>query len=331
MVKGLFIMDQAPFEFVYPESVRKEMLKIADIYTVPMTNLQVRQDLSVLKDAEVIFSGWGGPKLDEAFLDAAPKLKAFFYAAGSLKSIVTKAAWDRGIILTNAVRANAVPVAEFTLSQILFCLKKGWVFTRSIRKTKQYPEKTRDVPGAFGSTVGIVSLSTVGRMVCELLKLFDVHVIGYDPYMTQEEADRLGVTLCSLEELFWQSDVVSLHTPLLKETMGMIGKEHLSKLPPNASIINTSRGAIIKEAEMIEILKDRPDITAVLDVTAPEPPHLDSPLYDLENVILTPHLAGSVGKECGRMGYCMLDELRRYVNKQPLLWHVKEECFHMLA
>jgi phosphoglycerate dehydrogenase-like enzyme len=331
MIKGLYIMNSASFELVYPKAVRKEIESLSNIYKQPLTNQQLQQDLSVLHEAEVIFSGWGGPKLDQTLLNAAPNLKAFFYAAGSLKHTVTKAAWERDILLTNAVKANAVPVAEYTLSQILFCLKKGWTFTRSIRRNKQYPTKTNDVSGAFGSTVGIVSLSTVGRMVCELLKSFDVHVIAYDPYIKADEAAKLGVKLCSLEEIFSRSDVVSLHPPLLEETKAMIGKELISQMRPSASMINTSRGAIIKEAEMVEVLRERTDITVVLDVTSPEPPHADSPLYYLENVILTPHLAGSVGKECGRMGSYMLEEFKRYINHEPLRWQIKEEFFHILA
>ncbi|WP_186577261.1 hydroxyacid dehydrogenase [Aquibacillus kalidii] len=331
MVKGLYIMNQDTFDIVYPEQVRKGIEAISDIYRPPMTNQQIQQDISILKEVEVIFSGWGGPKLDQALLDAAPNLKAFFYAAGSLKNIVTEATWNRNLLMTNAVRANAIPVAEFTLSQILFCLKNGWAYTRSIRKTKQFPQKPFNIPGAFGSTVGIVSLSTVGRIVCELLKPFDINIIGYDPYISDEEAKQLGVELCSLEETFKRSDVVSLHAPLLKETEGMITKEHFSVMPPNSSFINTSRGAIVREPEMIEVLQDRPDITAVLDVTFPEPPSQDSPLYQLENVVLTPHLAGSEGDECGRMGYYMLEEFKRYLNGEPLQWQVKKELFNILA
>ncbi|SFM14026.1 Phosphoglycerate dehydrogenase [Gracilibacillus orientalis] len=324
-------MNQAPFELVYPEKLRKEIAELSDIYRPPMTNQQIQQDLSVLDEVEVIFSGWGGPKLDQSLLDEAPNLKAFFYAAGSVKSIATDAAWDRGILITNAVKANAVPVAEFTLSQILFCLKKGWTFTRSIRNTKQFPGKPFDIPGTFGSTVGIVSFSTVGKIVCELLKPFDIKVIGYDPYIKDREAEKLGVELCSLDEVFKKSDVVSLHTPLLDETIGMIGKEHFSQMLPNSSFINTSRGAIVRESEMIEVLQDRSDITAVLDVTFPEPPNQDSPLYYLENMVLTPHLAGSEGKECERMGYYMLEEFKRYLIGVPLQWQVKKEYFNILA
>ncbi|UOQ46572.1 hydroxyacid dehydrogenase [Gracilibacillus caseinilyticus] len=331
MVKGLYIMNQDTFELVYPESVRREIGALADIYRSPMTSQQMKEDLSVLNEAEVIFSGWGGPRLDHSLIQAAPNLKAFFYAAGSLKNIATDASWEHEMIITNAVKANAVPVAEFTLSQILFCLKKGWAFTRRIRNTKQFPEKPFDIPGAFGSTVGIVSLSTVGRMVCELLKPFDIHVIGYDPYINEEEAKKLGVELCSLDELFRNADVVSLHTPLLEETKGMIRYEHFAQMPANSSFINTSRGAIVRESEMIEALKKRSDITAVLDVTFPEPPNQDSLLYQLENVVLTPHLAGSEGQECGRMGYYMLEEFKRYVNGESLRWQVKKEYFDILA
>jgi len=331
VVKALFIMNHEPFEWVYPKEVRHEIERLSDMYLPPMSNDELQKDLSILQDVEVIFSGWGGPKLDQELLDAAPHLKAFFYAAGSLKGIATEATWNRDIILTNAVKANAIPVAEFTLSQILFCLKNGWEYTRVIRSTKQFPNKPFNIPGAFKSTVGIISLSTVGRMVCKLLKSFDIRVMAYDPFVKEEEAIQLGVERCSLDEIFSQSDVVSLHTPLLEKTKGMIGKEHFSQMRPNASFINTARGAIVRESEMIEVLFNRSDLTAVLDVTFPEPPTQDSPLHTLENVVLTPHLAGSEGKECGRMGHYMLEEFKRYLNGETLQWQVKKENFSILA
>lgn len=331
MVKGLYIMDQNPFDLVYQKEVRYEIERLADIYASPMSKEELQQDLSILQDAEVIFSGWGGPVLDQTLLDAAPHLKAFFYAAGSVKGIVTEASWNRDILVTSAVTANAIPVAEFTLSQIFFCLKNGWQFTREIRKTKQFPPKPFSCQGAFGSTVGLISLSTVGKQVCELLKPFDIKVIAYDPFITEEIAQQLGVELCSLEDVFLRSDVVSLHTPLLEETKGMIGKEHFAQMLPNSSFINTARGEIVREQEMIEVLQERTDITAVLDVTFPEPPEQDSLLYQLDNVVLTPHLAGSEGKECGRMGQYMLEEYKRYLNGEGLRWQVKRENFSILA
>lgn len=331
MVKGLFVMNHDIFDLVYPTEVRRGIEQFAEIYAPLLNEEEVRQDLSVLHNAEVIFSGWGGPELNKEFLEAAPNLKAVFYAAGSIKKIATEESWRRDIIITNAVQANAMPVAEFTLSQILFCLKNGWSFVREVQKEKSFPQKPYAVPGGYKSSVGIISLSTVGQSVCELLKNFDVDVFAYDPFIDKNIAKRLGVKLCSLDDIFEISDVISLHTPLLENTQRMIKGKHFERMKPNASFINTARGALIKEKEMIDVLKKRPDITAVLDVTHPEPPEQDSPLYTMPNVILTPHLAGSQGAECGRMGAYMFEEFQRYLNGDPLMWQVRRKDFGIMA
>ena len=143
-------------------------------------------------------------------------------------------------------------------------------------------------------------------------------MVAYDPYVTSEEARVLGVDLMSLEDLYASWEVVSLHAPLLPETEGMILGSHLASMKRNAALINTSRGAVVREAEMVEVLEERPDLWAVLDVTNPEPPEPNSRLYDLPNVVLTPHIAGSQGNECRCMGRLVVDELRRYVAGLPL-------------
>ncbi|MDN4524074.1 hydroxyacid dehydrogenase [Fictibacillus fluitans] len=331
-MKGLFIMDEAPFDWVYPSDIREQIQALVDGDLPFLTRDQVMDNLSLLKDVEVVFSGWGGPTLDEEFLEAAPRLDAVFYAAGTVKTIATPASWRRNVRIVNAADANAVPVTEFTLSQILFSLKNGWRYVRSIQQERAYPEKSISAgAGAYGSTVGIISLSKIGRRVCELLEPFDVKVIAYDPYVSEEAARSLGVELCSLEEVFQRADVVSLHTPLLDETRGMITGEHLSLLKPNASFINTARGAIVREDEMIEVLAYRDDITAILDVTYPEPPLPGSPLFTLPNVVLTPHIAGSKGAECARMGQSMLEEFQRYLKNEPLKGEVLEKDMGIMA
>lgn len=120
-----------------------------------------------------------------------------------------------------------------------------------------------------------------------------MRVVAHDPYVTEQEASRLGVELMTLARLFREADVVSLHTPWLPGTEGLIRGSHLASIKRGAAFVNTS-GAVVMEAEMIAVLKDRPDLTAVLDVTHPEPPEPDSPLYDLPNVVLTPHPAPRV-------------------------------------
>ncbi len=330
MPKGIFILDAEAYEKIYGKALRDEAAKLIDIYAQPQTPESVKENPSILRDAEVILTGWGGPVMDEEFLAAAPNLKAVFYGAGTIKNVVTDAFWKRGIIITSAYAANAVPVAEFTLSQILFCLKRGWHHALAIKRDGKYPPRT-PVPGAYGSTVGIISLGMIGRIVCRLLQPFDLKIIAYDSFATPDTASELNVELVGLDDVFARADVVSLHAPWLKETEGMITGEHFSAMKPNASFINTARGAIVREDEMIEVLRARADLTVVLDVTFPEPPEEGSPLYTLDNVILTPHIAGSMDGECRRMGDYAVAELQRWLAGEPLRWQITREKADIMA
>ncbi len=330
-MKGIYILDPHPYKVIYGPQEREDISKLIDIYAPPQTRETIKNNPEVLRDADVIMSGWGGPKMDEDFLAAAPNVKALFYGAGSVKGLVSDAAWERGIIVTSAYAANAVPVAEYTLSQILFCLKRGWQMAMMIKRDGAYPHPRPTVPGAYRTTVGIVSLGMIGRKVCELLKNFDMKVIAYDPFASAQDAAELGVELCSLDELFARSDVVSLHTPWLKETEGMITGAHFESMKEGATFINTSRGAVVNEPQMIDVFNKRPDLFAVLDVTYPEPPQPGSPLYTMPNVILTPHIAGSMDLECNRLGRYMVEELQRYLNGEPLKWNITKERAAIMA
>ena len=329
--KGLFVLDNYACDVIYGPDERADIARIIDIYAPHLTNQDVQANRAALRDAEVIFSGWGGPKMDDAFLAAAPRLRAVFYGAGSIKGIVSDAFWARGIVLTSAYGANAIPVAEYALSQILFCLKRGWHYALAAKRDGKYPPR-EEVPGAYGRTVGIISLGMVGRRVCELLGHFDdLHVLAYDPFADQHAAARLGVELCSLDDIFRRADVASLHTPWLKETEGMIAGAHFALMKPNASFINTSRGAIVRENEMIDVLRRRPDLQVVLDVTWPEPPEPNSPLWTLPNVALTPHIAGSMDRECRRMGRAMIDECERFLRGEKLKWNITKDMVPRLG
>ncbi|GIN71199.1 2-hydroxyacid dehydrogenase [Bacillus sp. J14TS2] len=327
MFQGLFILDDV--DLIYG-STYEEISQYVDIYAPPQTRETIRENPALLEKADIIFSGWGGPRLDKEFLAAAPNLKVIFYGAGSIKYMVTEEFWKRNIQITTAYAANSVPVVEYALSQILFSLKRGWHFVMETKKLKKYGKKS-SVPGAYGSTVGLISLGMIGRKMVEKLQQFDLRVIAYDPYVSKEEASQLNVELCSLEEVFKQADVVSMHTPWLKETEGMITGQHFASMKENATFINTSRGAIVRENEMIDILKERSDLYAILDVTYPEPPIAGAPLYEMDNVILTPHIGGSMSTECQRMGAYMLEELKRFLNGEELKWLVTEEKSKIMA
>ena len=320
--RGLFLLGTGAYDQIYAPQERDEIAALVDIIAPQQTPASIAEDPSPLRDAELIFSGWGMARMDEAFLAAAPHLRALFYGAGSIRGFMTEAAWDRGILVTSAYAANAIPTAEYALSQILFSLKRGWYHALAIQRTGRYPRRT-PVPGAYRSTVGLVSLGMIGSYVARLLQAFDVHVLACTS--GEGKALRLGAERCSLEELFRRADVVSLHTPWLPETVGMITGAHLASMRPGATFINTARGAIVREGEMIEVLAGRPDLFAVLDVTYPEPPEPGSPLYTLPNVVLTPHIAGSMDRECERMGRYMVDELERYLAGEPLQWAISRE------
>jgi phosphoglycerate dehydrogenase-like enzyme len=330
MLKGLFVLGPGNFERIYSPADQQRIRQQVEIYAPPQTANDVIANRAILQDADVIFSGWGGPRMDTDFLNAAPNLKAVFYGAGSIRSLVTDAFWGHGIIITSAAAANAIPVAEFTLAQIILSLKRAWFYVLEGKRSGQWVAR-QPVPGAYGSTVGLISLGLIGRRVAELLRPFDVRVIAYDPFFSAQAVADLGVELVSLDEVFSRADVVSLHTPWLPETVGIITGAHFAQMKHNSTFINTARGAIVREDEMIAVLQQRPDIYALLDVTYPEPPAAGSPLYSLPNVILTPHIAGSLDAECWRMGHYMVEELERYLKGEPLRYAITQEQFARMA
>lgn len=316
-------------DHVFPESVLAELSQAVDCPWPVQDPDGWRSAGDALREADAIVSTWGMPALTEEFLAAAPALKAVFYAAGSVKGFATEEAWGRGIQISSAWAANGIPVAEYSLATILLSLKRFWHHSRSMR-AGNHPDAIR-VPGAYRSKVGLVSLGAVGRATASLLRPFDVTLLAYDPFLPAEQAAELRVHLTSLEEVFRECDVVSLHTPWIPATERMVDGALIGSMKEGATLINSSRGAVIAEDEMIEVLISRPDLSAVLDVTYPEPPAADSPLRSLPNVILTPHIAGSVQGECARMGSWMAAELKRFASGEPLCHSLSREMLSRMA
>lgn len=321
-------LGKKDFDLIYGTEFLSDLRDRVRLIDEPFTADALHEH--AIRDAEFMFSGWQCPRLDKRALNAMPALKMVFYGAGSIRRLMTEEAWDRGIRVCSSYAANAVPVAEMTMSQIVFCLKHGYRQIREYQTARSRPTRL-DLPGAYESTVGIVSLGMIGSMVCERLKSMDVDVVAYDPFATPEKAASLGVRLVDLPDLFAASDVVSIHTPSLEATRGLVTGELIGSMKPHASLINTSRGAVIDQPAMVSALKRRTDLTAVLDVTENEPEPPDSALWDMENAILLPHIAGSIGPECRRMGRYMLDELDRHLAGQPLRWEITREAFAIMA
>jgi len=317
MKHALYLLGQEAFDDIYGPAERAAFARRVAIPDRPLTPEAYAASDEAWPEVEIVVSGWGMVPMDEAFLRRFPALKIVLYGAGAISPFATDAAWERGVRITSAHVANAVPVCEYTVAQILCALKQVWQKAFYIRRHGEFPPKWR-APGAFGSTVGLVSLGTIGRMAAERLRQFDLSVVAHDPHFPREQAEALGVRLVSLEELFAVSDVVSCHTPVLKETRRMIRGRHFKSMKRGATFLNTARGAIVDEEEMIGVLADREDLLAILDVTVADPPPPGSPLYLLDNIVLTPHIAGSLGEECRRMGQSMVEELDLYLRGLPL-------------
>ncbi|MFD8492619.1 hydroxyacid dehydrogenase [Amycolatopsis sp. NPDC059657] len=325
----LLVMEERRRDEVYPKVVRAELESLTR-WREPLTREQLASDPSALDGVEVLLSGWGAPQLDSVLLGHATSLRAVLVAAGSVRPLTTPEFWAREIPIVSAAAANAIPVAEFTLAQILLGLKQVHRISRELRERQAYPPDPR-VAGGYRSKVGLLGLGEIGVLVASHLRNFDVEVLASDPVVDAAKAADLGVRLVELDELFSSCAVVSLHAPLLPETEGLVNGDLVARLEPGATLINTARGAVVDESSVIPVLAERQDLTAILDVTFPEPPVAGSPLYTLPNVVLTPHLAGAMSAERGRMGELVAAELRRLILGHPLQHAVAPAAAHLRA
>lgn len=306
-------------EMAFPDDQLMRLQTLVDLITdAPIASWETAPP--GVESVEVVVGHWGCPPLDARTLEKLPKLRLFAYAAGSVKQggTVTPAVFDRGITVTAAAAANAIPVAEYTLAVILLA-NKGALFPRDLRSI-----------GNVGKRIGVIGASHIGRRLIELLRPFELEVIVFDPYLADADADALCVQSVTLESLLATSDVVSIHAPLTPETEGMISSSELASMKDGAVLINTARGRLLDTPALEEALQSG-RIAAVLDVTSPEPLPDDSPLRTLPNVFLTPHIAGAMGSELRRLTDSAIDEVAHYVRGEPPAHPVRAEDFGRLA
>ncbi|MBC8008922.1 MAG: hydroxyacid dehydrogenase [Burkholderiales bacterium] len=275
-----------------------------------------------LAEIEVLVAGWDATTLSHDLLDRMPRLNAVFYAAGDTRGLIGEGGcFDRGITLVSANRELARSVAEHTLGFILLSLKN---VLRQAAEAKRDKTLVRRVgPGIHGSLVGLVGYGAIARALRGLLRPFSVRVLVYDPYLAPAEAAAEGVERVGLETLFAQADVVSCHLPLTAETKDMLRGSHFQLMRPGATFINTARGGVVREDEMLKVLAERDDLWAVLDVLQEEPPPAAHLGFVLPNVTLTPHIAGCLGPELARLGCFIAAEVARWRGGQPLLGEVR--------
>ncbi|MFE2067945.1 hydroxyacid dehydrogenase [Streptomyces sp. NPDC059467] len=330
--QALFAMTAENMPHIFPPEVLARLRECVEIDPTlvahDLTDPRVRETLA---RTEVLVTGWGCPVLDAAALDAAPRLRAVLHAAGSVKGFTTPEVWRRGIVVSSAAAANALPVAEYTLAMILLAGKDVFAFRDLLRTRRTFPYGDI-VPGIgnFHRRVGIVGASRIGRRLIELLRPYDLVVSLADPYVDEVEAARLGVPLLPLDELLRTSDIVTVHAPQTPETRHLLGARELALMPDGSVLINTARGSLLDHEALIGELRTG-RLTAILDVTDPEPLPVDSPLFDLPNAFVTPHLAGSQGNEVARLGLTVVEEAERLLAGDGLLYAIDHSVLERAA
>ena len=334
-MKSIYLFEKPrEFERVYSEKNQ------ADIFAAGgpcPTDRFCRDDVLAapekFREVEYIFSTWSMPAFTEEEIAACfPSLRAVFYAAGSVQSFA-KPFLARGIEIFSAWAANGVPVAEYTVAQIVLACKGFFLSSRMIDRghrpdAKAYFNQCR---GNYGCKIGLIGVGMIGSMVAEMLKNYRYEVLVFDPFCSEEKAAQLGVTLCSLETIFAECQVISNHLANNPQTVGMLNGKLFELMKETATFINTGRGAQVIESELAEVLAKKPLATALLDVTFPEPIEESNPLRHLENVFLTPHIAGSQGDECYRMAEYMLAEFASFSQGLPTRYSVSEAMLATMA
>ena len=288
-----------------------------------------RSDTSAL---EVIFSTWGMPVLSEEEIRRhLPRLQLVFYAAGSVQDFAAPFL-SSGVRVFSAYRANAIPVAEFTVSQILLALKGVQRSTCLCKRDRQLAlAQTLSRPGVYGAKVGLFGLGAIGALVAERLKPFDITVYGYDKFLSDAQMAALGCEKRTPEEIFHTCDVISNHLANKPELIGFFDRRLFSLMKPNATFLNTGRGAQVNNEDLAAALREKQGRTAILDVTEPEVLPEDSPLMDCGNLFLTPHIAGSLSREIFRMGDYMKEEYERILSGEAPRYEVKKEQLAVMA
>lgn len=336
-MKSIFLNEnEATVRRVYPPETIAALQTEAGLAPTVYSKEQLLADPSIGADADYIFTTWGMPTLTEDEIrQYLPNLKAVFYGAGSVQQFA-RPFLNCGVQVFSAWAANGVPVAEYTVAQIVLantgffqaCAQcstlEGRIAARSAQRA--------NYDGNYDCAVGLIGAGMIGSMVAERLRDYHIRVMVFDPFLSDERAAQLGVEKTTLERIFTECQTISNHLANNPQTVGMLNYDRcFARMLPQATFINTGRGAQVVEPDLVRALTEVPTRTAVLDVTYPEPPVAESPFYTMPNVFLTPHIAGSKGKEVHRMSLYMLEEFRRLIAGEPTRWSVTPKMLETMA
>lgn len=328
-MKLCFNLDRSVFDKCFSETTQQRLQKLVDLdLRVPAAGeLTATLLRKIARDCDGIICGWGSLPLDEDLLSSASQLRIALHCGGTIRNIATPAMWKRGVRVTSAANVNGIPVAEYCLGMVLMCFRD--VFAQQLR-FHAHGRRAWNVPkicSYLGSTVGIIGMGNAGKHLLKLLGNFRMHTLIHSFYPFSSPP---GVEHVELDQLMRRSDAVILLAPNLPEYRHMIDGRRLKLMRDGAFFINAARGALVDEGALIQELESG-RITACLDITNPEPPVEGSPLYQLPNCILTPHVAGSIGNECLQLGDQVLRELEHYLAGHPFENEITEKMLETIG
>ncbi|MBF9326242.1 phosphoglycerate dehydrogenase [Mycobacteroides chelonae] len=255
--------------------------------------------LAAVPDADALLVR-SATTVDAEVLAAGTKLKIVARAGVGLDNVDVKAATARGVLVVNAPTSNIHSAAEHAVTLLLSTARQIPAADASL-KAHTWKRSSFNGTEIFGKTVGVVGLGRIGQLFAQRLAAFGTHIVAYDPYVSAARAAQLGIELLTLEELLGRADFISVHLPKTPETAGLIGKEALAKTKPGVIIVNAARGGLIDESALADAIRSGHVRGAGLDVFSTEP-CTDSPLFELDQVVVTPHLGASTSEAQDRAG-----------------------------
>ncbi len=328
---ALFGADKSKFSKVFTPAVLNELGKHGELSPI-INKKNLEENAAFLAECEVAFATWGMPQFTkEEIARYMPKLRAVFYAAGTVQYFA-RPFLESGIKVFSAFAANAVPVAEYTFAQITLAAKG---FYQSANDYRFLPVRSfihaNSATGNYGCKVGLVGLGAIGKMVAKKLQALDVEVYACDPFVAQEDAAKLGVTLVDMETLFSECDIISNHLANKPELKNIFNQKLFKRMKKHSTFINTGRGAQVAEFQLALSLLAHPSRTVIADVIKHEVFPYASPLFWCRNAVLTPHIAGSTGNEPQRMAYYMIEEMDKLLADKETEYEVTLEALERMA
>lgn len=316
------------------EDSENELSSFCEVVTEGGRDTPVSEDELVerMQGCEAILSlnGVGTEEITQSVLERV----------GTIRLIVISHWWNQfenldlkalGIRVVEGSNANTVAVVEWTLAAALMGVRRLTDFDAKMKGGSYWCEPRRGSAGMlYGKRIGLVGLGRIGRYCAKLFRIMGAKVFAYDKYFLAEEAEKLGITMVSLDQVFENMEIISLHLPVTPETTGIIKREHFQKIPEGTIFINSARAALYREEDLVEALKKK-KFFAYLDVYSEEPLPVAHPLRTMDNVFLTPHIAGDnvdMFRLCGKQA---IDTLRDYFGGKEVMDRKYETAFEQNA